>query len=79
MAQGQRRLDRSQQSVNLPFEPAIVQAQLTDIFDDQMQQLEQGVLDLNLLLGSKQCLPTEVAQHPLNHRDISPRLTQQLQ
>src|SRR5512145_1017743 len=79
MAQGQRRLDDGQQAIDLPLEPAVVEAELADIFDDQAQQVEQGVLDLDLLFGGKQRLLTEAGQAALNLGKIDRRLAQRLQ
>jgi hypothetical protein len=39
--------------VDLALQALLIDAQLADVVDDQLQELEQGLLDLALLLGGQ--------------------------
>ena len=52
-AQGERRAAGCHDSINLPFEPLIVQTEFANVLDDQVQQFEQRLLDFGLVFRCK--------------------------
>jgi hypothetical protein len=64
---------------SLALEPAVIQAEVADVFNDQMKQLEQHGLDLGLVLGRKRQAVTVVGQHLLHSHGVSVGLAQGLQ
>ena len=77
--QTQRRGHRPDQRVDLPLDALLVQGQFADVFDDQMQQLEQQFLDFHLLFGGQRGPLAETGEQAQQRLDVHCRALQRLQ
>ena len=77
VTQGQRRRHTGQQAIDLPLEPTVVSAQLANVLDDQVQQLEQQLLDFKLLFRCEHGLMDQAAKKGLGRLNLNRRLPEQ--
>ena len=78
-AQRQRWRGRAHQCVDLAFKPAVIHAQLANVLNDELKQVQQRGLDLGLVLSRKRHSMPKIGQHGLYRGDVCRRLANGLE